>query len=323
MDVSSQRLGEIWHFPWPVIDVLIGGKSAVDLPSLKVQSWKEATEFIASYGYDPNSEDDQLALHSVTIEALNFIEKHLIPTEWNQGLIPPQDILLCEDPRYLLLWASNPDPDERLKSAWACAVLRVMHTIIHSQNIPRPIDIEIVKTQILGRFQKHIFHNDKSELCFGTRDNFVILERIDWKCEKKKESIILKLLQKTGNVAETIYDLLGVRIVTKRFCDTMMAVKFLRDFCIVNFPNCIPSRARNNLVDVNRFRNQIDALRCMMSAKTISPKDFEQMISKLESPAQTSPSFNPHSASTYRAIQLTCRQQVTFPNPVYKWLENR
>lgn len=321
MTLSNEQLSEIWHFPWPVIDVLIGGKSAVDLPSLKISNLKEATDFIESYGYDLNDEDDQCVLHSVIIEALNFIETRLMPEEWSDGLIPPQEILLCDDPRYLLLWASRIKPEEQIKCAWACAILRVMHTIIHTQNLPKPVDLEYVKNQILSRFEEHIFHDDQGNLCFGKKDNFIFLDRVDFKYEKSRDSVILKLLQKTANVAETIYDLIGVRIVTERFCDIMMVVKYLRVFYMVNFPNCIPSRARNNLIDVERFHNQISALRCMLGANTITPEEFDNMLSKLESPANITETKNPHSSPTYRSIQLTCRQQITLPNPAFGWFD--
>jgi hypothetical protein len=48
------------------------------------------------------------------------------------------------------------------------------------------------------------------------------------------ENIILKLLQKPGNIAENIYDVIGVRFVTQRLCDVMLVVKALQELFVIS-----------------------------------------------------------------------------------------
>ncbi len=322
--MDKLQLADMWKFPWPVMDVLIGGDSSIDLPELKVGNWDEATDFLRCYGYDPEVPADARTMHGVIVEALSFIERKLLtPREWSRGVRPPDDILLCDDVRHLLMWAGGNTPNDRLKRAWACAVLRVMHTIAHLEGVNRYVSANAARQQIMARFQRFIWRDEQRAMWFGDADNKIRLERVEWKEQKTRNSIILKLLHKKDNVAETIFDYLGIRIVTKRLGDVMMAVKFLRMFHIVSYPNAIPARARNNLIDVGRFRSQVETLRDMLTAGSISPTEFETMVARLTA-AQKDPNAeqtNPHSSAAYRSIQLTGRQLVTIPNEQLGWLD--
>lgn len=321
--MDKLHLADMWKFPWPVMDVLIGGNSSIDLPELKVGTWEEATDFLRCYGYDPEVPRDARTMHCVIVEALAFIERKLLtPREWSRGVRPPDDIILCDDVRHLLMWAGSSTPNDRLKRAWACAVLRVMHTIAHIEGVNRYVSVSAARQQVMARFQRFVWRDEQRVMWFGDADNKIRLERVEWKEQKTRNSIILKLLHKKDNVAETIFDYLGLRIVTKRLCDVMMVVKFLRMFHIVSYPNAIPARARNNLIDVQRFRSQVETLRDMLTAGSITPDEFETMVARLTA-EQQDPSAsltNPHSSAAYRAIQLTGRQLVTIPNEQLSWL---
>lgn len=320
--MEKAQLADLWKFPWPVMDVLIGGQSSIDLPELRVPTWDEATSFLRSYGFDPDSERDARRMHAIIVEALAFVERVLLsPREWAKGVKPPEEILTCMDPRHLLIWASSTGPSERLKRAWSCAVLRVMHTIAHIEGVNRYINIGEARSQIMARFRRYIVRDDDKNLWFGEGINRVKLERVEWKERKTRTSILLKLLHKRDNVAETIYDYLGMRVVTTRLCDVMMVVKFLREFHIVSYPNNYPSRARNNLIDTERFRAQVEALRDMLTAGSLSPEDFESMVARVTAPSHANVANNPHSAASYRAIQMTCRQLVEIKNPQFAWLD--
>jgi uncharacterized protein (TIGR04562 family) len=322
MDKSD--LAELWKFPWPVMDVLIGGQSSLDLPEMRVATYEDATEFTRSYGFDPDSPRDACRLHGLLIEAVAFIERQLLlPREWQRGVRPPDELLACEDPRHLLLWASSRDPESRLSRAWACAVLRVMHTIAHLEGVNRAVDVGIAREQIFSRFRAHLTRDADRRLWLGDGAARVELANIEWKESKGRDSIILKLLHKRDNVAETIFDVLGVRIVTKRLCDVMMVVKCLRQFNMVVYPNAYPSRARNNLIDTKRFRTQVETLREMLLAGTLSPAEFEDMIGRLSAsvPLESVTPTNPHSAQSYRAVQLTGRQLITVKNHRFEWLD--
>lgn len=324
-DEEYQALARQWTFPWPIMDVLIGGKSPIDLERLSLTSDADAKNFLKSYGYDPDRPDDAQRLHEIFIEAANFIERHLMPKEWALGKRPPDALISHRSASDLLLWASGKktglEGAASLHSLqiWSCAVLRVMHTIAHIDDLQRLNKIDKAKAQIMGRFQKALFRDADGKLLFGSREQNIELEKFEWKTSKTRVSMILKLLHKPANVAETIYDFLGVRIITKKLSDSMIAVKFLRQFYLVDFANIHPSRSRNNLIDTLQFHAHVETLRQMLINKNISPDGFREMLLYMNTPVSPRKSSNPHSSKQYRSIQLTCRQRVRYPDPNLTW----
>ena len=152
-----------------------------------------------------------------------------------------------------------------------------------------------------------------------------MLKSIEWKNEKTRQSIILKLLHKKANVAETIYDLLGVRFVTKRLSDVLLVVKFLSKHHVISFPNCNPARARNTLIDVAQFQQELEVLRVSLGDGSLDQKTFLSRLRlgayRLAAEDAQAQSSNPHSAVAYRSIQLTCRQLIRYPNPLFGFFD--
>jgi len=317
---SQEYLKNLWSFNWDVMEVMMGGKSSIDLTFLQFRDWNEATDFLSYYGFDPDEPQWQKHIHSVFIESLNFIETYLMPQDWGKkGRQPPDEILNAADARSLLLMASDRSPEKQSSQLWACALLRVMHTISHIDGVQRLMNIDEARNQIKARFKNFVFKDNKQRLFLGTKDRNIEIDRIEWKDEKTRESIILKLLHKKANVAETIYDLLGVRIVTKHLSDTMVVVKFLRDFHMINFVNCNPARARNTLLNVDHFKHNVGVLQQMLEQDRISPDEFIHMVKRVTTPNVKTKSVNVHSGTNYRSIQLTCRQFIRCKNPFLGW----
>ena len=305
------------------MDVLIGGKSSIDLTELNIQSVAEASNFLRNYGYDPETPADRHLIHSVQVEAVTFIEQQLLlPREWQRGIRPPDEILNCDDPCKLLLWASAKDSEDGWLRHWACAVLRVMHTIAHLEGVHRTIDMQAARAQIFSRFEQHLQHESDGDLWFGGKEGRVELAQVEWKEAKSRNSIILKLLHKRDNVAETIYDYVGIRLITKNLCDVMLVVKLLHKYNIIVYPNAYPSRARNNLIDIERFHEQVELLRQELLSGSLTAGDFSRKIANLNIEASTvaQANANPHSLSSYRAIQLTGRQLIKIPHQKLEWL---
>lgn len=315
-----QALADQWKFNWPVLDVLIGGKSSIDLPNLLITNWEEAGRFIESYGFRIDDARDQKRIHAAIIEALHFIERELMPKEWAQGNIPPADVLSCIDGRHLLLWASEQGEDVRKRRDWACAVLRVMHTIFHIEGAFRYTSIDCARDQIMARFHKFIYRDSDGKLWLGDHENRVGLEAVEWKHQKSRQSILLKLLHKRANVAETIYDMIGVRIVTKKQSEVIQVVKLLRLHHIASFPNFNPSRARNTLINTDDYRLAMHDLRGRLLSGAITPEQFEMTALNLKFDPPVQESSNVHSARNYKSVQMTGRQLIRTMNPNLGWL---
>jgi len=208
-----------WHFDWPILQVLFGGLSPIDLPELPFSKMTSTHDFIKGYGFDMSLQSDQMFAHSLLAESLYFIEHHLAPKEWKRGMRPPEAILFCEDPRELVWRASQRRSFDPLESAWSCALLRVMHTAAHLDALWRRMDLQVANAQLKKRFENHIEYNRDGTVLLKKGRQSVLLRRLDWKPPKKRSSVFLKLLHKPANVAETIYDLVGLRIVTDNFSE--------------------------------------------------------------------------------------------------------
>ena len=106
MSLENDQIIENWEFPWQIMEVLIDGKSSIDLTQLNITSEQEAHDFVLAYGLNPDLEQDQRFIHKTIVEALSFVEKVLMPKEWKSGRQAPDEILECDDVRQLLIWAS-------------------------------------------------------------------------------------------------------------------------------------------------------------------------------------------------------------------------
>ena len=99
-----------------------------DLPLLAIHTPETARRFLRGYGFDPDRPSDlhrALAIHG---EALAFIHRHFLS---GTGLAIPDAISHPSSLSELLLLASDETEAGRTLQPWACAVLRVMHTIAH------------------------------------------------------------------------------------------------------------------------------------------------------------------------------------------------
>jgi uncharacterized protein (TIGR04562 family) len=298
------------------MNVLIGGLSSIDLPEIEITDKNEATLFLRSYGYDPDRANDARFIHAIIIEALAFIERNLMSKEWRRGLTPPTEILNCDDARDLLLWACDRRSEFNVRGMWACAILRVMHTIAHIEGAFRYSDIDVARDEIMSRLQGIITQSSDGRKWLVHGNQRIELERFEWKNKKSRESVLLKLLHKRANVAETIYDMLGVRIVIKEAAEVLLAVKLLYKSHVISFPNAIPTRSRNSFVDLDRFRMDVDLLRGSLATGHISPADFIKQLDLLTIHPPETDKENPHTGEEYRAIQLTCRQLIRTARPL-------
>jgi uncharacterized protein (TIGR04562 family) len=311
---------------WETLDALLGGVSSIDLnEGLNLRSREEAEAFIRHYGFDVSLVDDREELATYYREAVRFIEAHLLQPaeEWlAQGepasprLTVPPHVVASGDVTDLLLLASNGQraPD----CFWACAVLKVMHTLAHIHHAPFYKSFDQGREQILARLSA-ILHAEPETGGFilGEPSKGVSLRLYGFETKSRKslESTLVKLLCKKGNVAEQVDDLIGIRLITETPAEAILVVELLRRLKIIVYPNLIPNRTRNTLIDLDAFRRLYDTL-------DIAHCSWEEALSKVRALQDLSPpedrTFNEHNPSSsrqYRSLHLTCRQlvRVTFP----------
>lgn len=312
------------NFPWSTLQVALDGTSVLDVPRLKLRSMEEATAFVLAYGFDPNNKSDLTILWDFFDEAVQFLEKSLTDPEF--PLVPEhlrsRDAI--KDIRRLLLLASGEfgTPDQR----FSCAILRIMHGLIHLSYDPRHKFFQQMQVQVLARLDRYL-HIDPStgvtSLGKGVEGEEGIKLLFFKKKERKDKSReMIKLLHKAESVVEEIYDRVGIRLVTETKLEALRAVTLLIEKNIISLPNIRPARSRNRLIDIKRLRFEIDRISTHLKKHPETQPYVKKMISRLESRIGTKRMgrslLNPHTSEHYRAIQFTCRELVRVSNPLYR-----
>ncbi|MGK5088061.1 TIGR04552 family protein [Bdellovibrionota bacterium FG-2] len=317
-----------YEFGAEVLDVLIGGQSMLDSKvQLALRSLDEVDGYIRSYGFQLDNPIEKAEIFGNFHEALNFIRRNFLQPDNPDGLRLeiPKKILELLDVRELLLMASlhqagqMSDTQGLYLRNWACALLKVMHTIAHTDKDLRTSYFTDIQQQILDRFYRVLHRDPENRLYLGERDDDPL--RVDLveflpKPKKSRESTILKLLHKPENVAEDIFDRVGIRFITETKFGALRVVKYLRDKNIFMPPNIKPSRSRNTLVDLEFFKNKFSEVWPRAERGEL---DEAALVSTLEAAVQYASIGldNPHSSSHYRAMQFTCRQLIKLRNPLY------
>lgn len=308
-----------YDFAWDLIDVIIGGKSSIDLNRLTINSLEDADIFLTTYGYDLSNPDVKLEVKHIFDEAIFFIENTLIPDPFTKisNLYIPDEIKNEPDLRNIMLIASDM---EHINQAWACAVLRIMHTISHVNN-----DISLkffpeIQKQILSKLWSSVHINENGEKIFGEGEQAIKVYDIDVKAKKERLSTILKLLHKVENVAADVFDQIGVRIITYDKVDALLIIKHLEKKGIINFCNVKPSRSMNKLIDTRIFKKILNHYKDQLKNGEITKDEFEKLLRKeaerdarIESEGAL---INPYTSKEYRSIQFTSRQMIRMSYPI-------
>lgn len=331
---EQELLRKQFDFRWEVLDCLIGGKSLIDsdvgLTGFPMRGPDDAARFVRGYGFDLDDPIEKAELFGNFHEAINFIRKFFLQPENPAGLKleVPRKILETTDLRDLLLMAGmgytgqQPDKQGVALRSWACAILKVVHSIAHLDKDARYSYYPEIQKQIFDRFYK-VVHRDPAERLFlgesaedPLRVNLVAFET---KPNKTRESALIKLLHKPENVAEDIFDRVGIRFVTETRLEALRVVKYLKDSMVVMPANIKPSRSRNTIVNMAAFREALESARERIERGAATRAEVEaELEAAANAPIDDGSGANPHSSRFYRAIQFTCRQLIKISNPVFE-----
>lgn len=328
---KGSALRAAYDFRSDVLDVIVGGRSAIDTPfTFPIHSLEEAEHFLESYGYSVQNPIENAELLGNYQEAVNFIRKYFLQPENPTGLKleVPRKVLELSDVRELLRMANLRHPGQMADTqgmalqAWACSILKVMHTIAHIDKDLRATYFGEVQKQIFDRFYREVHRDGDGRLYLGDKPDAadrVDLAAFETKPKKSRESIILKLLHKPENVAEDIFDRVGIRFVTHSRVGSLQVIKYLKDHNIVIPPNIKPSRSRNTLIDLDGMRRELSDLLARAERGELDESALQTALEKASSPQDPEANeANPHSSEFYRAIQFTGRQLIKLKNPLFQ-----
>ncbi len=308
-------------FDWSSLRSAVFGSSFIDIPKLNTQSRQEARRFLAAYGYDLDDPVIREEIWRIYFEALSFLRNALlepgesIPTEFlSRG--PQSDVLR------LMVEASKPDPDASGK--WACAFLRVMHTISHLDNDVRHDFFQSAREQIFRRFDKLVQVESGRPKYFGVGNRRVTLLRYQKKERKDRNSTLIKLLSKPSAAVEAIYDRLGFRFVTETKLEAVELLQQFFEHGVICPANIFPNRSINTLVNIEALWAEVEKQKIVEKADRVSPVEIRHLFKNAVNSADASArgQKNQFTSNWYRTLQFTCRLLVTAPDPTFRFWED-
>lgn len=307
-----------FDFEYDILNSVAGGFSAIDIPKLNIKSLEAASFFIKTYGFNLESKNDLEKIwyyhrRSIVLltERLGFSE-----TEIPEILRDPKKL---EDIRYLLLWASDTNPENKKLQKWSCALLRCLHVFVHSENDLFSSFSEEIQAQILSPFQKAIVHDGQGIMLKGQR----VIESVDLlgfeiKPFKTSASTVIKLLAKPDALAMKIFDKLGVRFVTRNLFDSFQVIRFMIEENLMSFPHIMPDQSSNNLYPVDLFIQVCDELR-KMSTDPLDNESvhrvFEKRLAEQGDKAKLFRKANEQSSTDFQFIKFITRQLIRIESP--------
>lgn len=299
-------------FPLPpeVSRVILGGAPPIDQPGLHLTTLEMAQDFALHYGYDVSIPHHRDHIVKVYEDALSFLrDVILIDTQTRI----PAEFADLQDPLLLMVWASERPRDLRAK--WSCAILRIMHTLFHVDNILFTRFMPEIQKQVFDRYERYLVPtSDGKWLLKGHYE--VPLLTFSRKESKDRVSLLLKLLHKPENVAETIYDMIGIRLVAEDLIGVLMTIRFLLDHHILMAAHIKPSRSRNLMVNTEALDQWMAQIPKGYTLEQLSPEDRTALANALTL-RDGSTNGNPFSSSSYSAVQFTARTLVRLPNTAH------
>lgn len=293
---------------------MVGGESSLDTPRLYVENMEEAYAFLKSYGFDIHDPKQEKRLWYFHMRALSFLRERIIDKdeEIPEVISDPKQL---KDIRHLLVWASQKEPS--VLRRWSCAVLRVAHVFVHSENDLFSYFAEEVQRQILGPIQACVVHEgERVFLKHPFSADEINLKAFEVKPFKTSSSEVLKMLAKPEVVALKVLDKIGVRFITGSLFDAFQVALFLADRHLINFSHVIPDQSSNNLYPLPLFLSTLKEL-CdqrdqghpvnfatmnqLLSERWASPEKQDGLLRK----------ENLFSDSEYRFIKFICRKLIT------------
>ncbi len=303
-----------FNFDPDLFQSLIGGRSVLQMPKLRVKTLDQGIAFLKAYGYDMALAEDRERAWAIHARAVAYIESQLLVVGVQKEL--PLQIKQPErlgNLAQLLMLASDDSLEGRELSRWACGLLRVMHVVSHVQNDLFSYFYSEIQEEIFKPYEQHITRDSNGHLFFGAGKEVIALKAFDLKPFKYTDSAITKFLAKPDAVAFGVLDKIGLRFVTQNLFDCFRLMRFLVQKSVVSFPHLVPDQSNNTLYPVNLFMEVVESL----SGQDVSVQQVDEALKKKLKEHSARAEFvlkpNPFSGADYRFIKFITRRLIRVP----------
>ncbi|MEI8346491.1 MAG: TIGR04552 family protein [Pseudomonadota bacterium] len=313
-------------FDWELFDVVIGGRSTLDSKFFvgPTMNREQVYDFLKGYGMDATDPINKAELYGIFQEAVQFIRHHFLREGNPDGLEIniPQSLYTITDVADLFLLATNSVKNRgSLERLWAEIILKVMHTILHVDKDLRHNYFPVIQTQIFDKFYRYIYRDEQNRLFLGAKGTSDQIPLFDFqtKAKKPRDSIIIKLLNKAENVAEELFDRVGMRLITFTPFDSLRVIKFLVQKNIFVPHNLKPSRSFNTLIDLPKFQKRYHQILKKALRENLNEEQFLMAMENESFICVTGGEHiserNLERSKWYRSIQFTGRALITYRDP--------
>jgi uncharacterized protein (TIGR04552 family) len=220
------------------IRLVLRGGSVIDWKRLDFRDRAEADAFLRLCLFDPEAPGDRAKLHGILAEAVAYL-RSVFRYQVHEAVAAPEDI------HDLLLMASGVGP-HRAYRRLACVVLKVMHTIFHTEARETLFNAPISEKDIARLVDVRVMAcADRMR-----RDGVPVAEFVG--SVKTRESVITKLLAKRETLAAQLFDKVRYRIVTQEYEHILPVLHYLTTHLFpVSFT--LPGQTQNTLFSFKRL----------------------------------------------------------------------
>lgn len=309
---------------------MFGGRTLIDSLNLHIGGEERARQFLKNCGMDVDSKSQRAHLECLLGEAIHFMRHVLMTPEERVSLPVPGSILKNPDVKALLLTASDQHPRKHYDRLWACSLLKIVNAIANLEHSGMLDDLHEAREQIFSRIRDHLLplpterDAHKPALFSHPSGDKVTLAHVDWKEEKSRSSLILKLIHKSESLSDDVFDYIGVRFVVKNRHEipTLLDALIKKDIIIPH--QVIPSRTKNNLIDIDKGKRVLKLAKDLAGHGELTAEEYRESRRNVdwtpEGLAMHQVRSNRFSSSHYRSVQLTVRHLVRLRNPAHRAL---
>lgn len=293
---------------------MVGGLSTLDIPRIHIQTTDQAREFVRSYGYDVNKEEDLAKLWSYHRKAVAYIQSEVLREGEHIPEVLTDPAQLNEITNLLIYASTQNSPIQK----WACGLLKVIHVFVHLENDLFAQYSHEIQEQILKPIEAHIHEDPVIGTILGPAmgENSIVLKKFEEKPFKTTHSSVTKLLAKPEMVAFSLMDKMGIRFVTKRLVDVFRVLRYLVKQDIINFAHNIPDQSINTVYPLNLF---LEVMESMTLDQVESAEEIDRILAeKLEKENQRAiykERYNAFTSTDYRFLKFITRRLVRVQLP--------